>query len=82
MTEGERIILLAGGNALYAFDPGDERVAIQRMVIDVAYPGEGTLVSEIDAERLDEVLAAIRQEGDIEFCDFRGGRSRSNEEGK
>ena len=71
----EKLTLLAGGNTVYIYpDASDEsvmeRVAIQRMVLDVAYPVDDTLVRTIGADKWPDVEKACRDEG-IEIVDTR-----------
>lgn len=79
MPEGadEKVTLLAGGGAVYVYPglalPGTaDRIAIQRMVIDVAYPADETVVLAVAAARLPEIRQACDTEG-LQVIDCREG---------
>lgn len=75
-----KLTLLAGGDTVYLYpdtaEPGvAKKIAVQRALLDVAYPGDDTLVRVIDSASWDEALqAALRDEG-LTIVDTREDRS-------
>lgn len=64
-----RVTLLAGGDSVYVYpdindDPGvAERVAIQRAVLDVAYPASETEIATVREERLADICKLLANDG-------------------
>lgn len=70
-----KVTLLAGGGAVYVYpdlcDPAvADRIATQKMVIDVAYPADEVLVRRIDVTEWPEVRRSLEQEG-VDVIDTR-----------
>jgi len=72
-----RVTLLAGGNTVYVYPDINTdreglttRIAVQRMLLDVAYPADDTLVRTMTAEAWPAARDALIAEG-VEIVDTR-----------
>jgi hypothetical protein len=63
-----KLTLLAGGGSVYVYPDLDgegvaERVWTQRMVLDVAYPADETMLAALDESRWPEMRAGLLADG-------------------
>jgi hypothetical protein len=71
-AEGERVVLLAGGDAVYLYAPGDTNIDAMEAVLDVKYPAEEVIrrtvsVAAWEASLRSEVIAAGAEIVDCRF---------------
>ncbi|WP_174526626.1 hypothetical protein [Micromonospora maritima] len=73
----DRLIVLAGGDAVYVFRPDqDETAQAQQAVLDVAYPADETARFRVAPDRWPAAEAALLAESpDLTIVDVRGAGS-------
>lgn len=70
-NDAARVTLVAGGGSVYVFDAGDDRIAEQVMVLDIAYPGEDIGQFTIAADAYGPKLIETMRANGMTVLDFR-----------
>lgn len=70
----ERVTLLAGGDSIYLYAPGDPDIDAMESVLDVAYPVSSVERRTISAEQWEAAAPKFKELG-VEIIDVRLGRA-------